>query len=170
MRGDAARQTPLATCPRQAVADKRRRRALIRRLLQEEVVSSQDQLASLLESSGVRCTQATLSRDLRDMGVTRERGPNGLRYRLDHRARYMKVLRQVVGMEITAVHHNGAMVVIRTLTGRAEGVAGFLDGWDNPDILGTVAGDDTVFVAPASLDRCDALVDTIQALTLEDAP
>ncbi len=82
----------------------------------------------------------------------------------------MKVLRQVVGMEITAVHHNGAMVVIRTLTGRAEGVAGFLDGWDNPDILGTVAGDDTVFVAPASLDRCDALVDTIQALTLEDAP
>lgn len=150
--------------------NKRRRRALIRRVLQTEVVSSQEQLATLLEGHGLTCTQATLSRDLRDMGVTRERGPHGLQYRLDHRARYMKVLRQVVGMEITAVTHNGAMIVIRTLTGRAEGVAGFLDGWDNPDILGTVAGDDTVFVAPASLDRCDELVAAIQELTLEDAP
>ncbi len=152
------------------MADKRRRRALIRRVLQEEAISSQDQLAGLLEANGVPCTQATLSRDLRDMGVTRERGHSGMRYRLDHRARYMKMLRQVVGMEITTVVHNGSMLVIRTLTGRAEGVAGFLDGWDNPDIMGTVAGDDTVFVCPISVDRCDALVAAILELTLEDAP
>ncbi len=114
--------------------------------------------------AGVACTQATLSRDLRDMGITRDRGPNGPVYRLDHRARYMKALRQVVGMEITGVSHNGSLVVIRTLQGRAEGVAGFLDGWDNPHILGTVAGDDTVFVAPSSPTSCDPLVAAIRAL------
>lgn len=146
------------------MADRQRRRALIRKLLRSHEVSSQDQLATLLAEHEVSCTQATLSRDLRDMGITRDRGPNGPVYRIDHRARYMKALRQVVGMEITHVSHNGSLVVIRTLQGRAEGVAGFLDGWDNPHLLGTVAGDDTVFVAPTSKESCDPLVAAIQAL------
>ncbi len=155
-----------------AVADKTRRQGLIRRLLTEHEVSSQEQLAELMLAAGVRCTQATLSRDLRDMGIARDRGPDGPRYRIDPHARYRSALREVVGMEIISVAHNGAMVVIRTLAGRAEGVAGYLDGMDCPDILGTVAGDDTVFVCPASLDRCDALVQQIRNLSdgEEDAP
>ena len=146
------------------MAEKHRRRAHIRRILQEHEVSSQEQLSALLAADGVECTQATLSRDLHDMGIARERGPGGFRYRIDNRARYMKVLREVVGMEITTVQHNTVMVVIRTLNGRAEGVAGFLDAWDNPDILGTVAGDDTVFVAPTHPDRCESLAAAIRAL------
>lgn len=146
------------------MSDRHHRRALIRQLLQDHYIGSQEDLALLLEQHGVRCTQATLSRDLRDMGVFREQGPEGARYRLDHRARYMRALRQVVGMEIQGVAHNGALVVVRTLTGRAEGVAGFLDGWMNEDILGTVAGDDTVFVAPRDLSRCEALARAIRAL------
>lgn len=146
------------------MADKQRRRASIRRILSNQEVSSQEQLSELLLAEGVACTQATLSRDLQDMGILRERGPSGFRYRLDNRARYMKALREVVGMEITSVHHNSVMIVIRTLNGRAEGVAGFLDAWDNPDILGTVAGDDTVFVAPTHPSRCEALAASIRAL------
>ena len=140
------------------------RRKLIRSLLQDNVVSSQEQLAGLLRSAGVACTQATLSRDLRDMGIIRDRGPDGPVYRVDQRARYMEVLRQVVGMEITSVRHNASLIVLGTLQGRASGVAGFLDGWDNPRILGTVAGDDTVFVAPAQLSDCAALAAEIQEL------
>jgi len=146
------------------VSEKSHRRAVIRRLLAAHQVSGQEQLVGLLFEEGVRCTQATLSRDLRDMGVTRERNPAGTRYRLDHRARYMQALREVVSMEITGVRHNGALVVLRTLTGRAEGVAAFLDGWDNDDILGTLAGDDTVFVAPMDVSRCDALSEALKKL------
>jgi len=146
------------------MGSRQQRRALIRQLLQDHVVSSQEQLAGLLRSSGVACTQATLSRDLRDMGITRDRGPDGPVYRIDNSARYMKMLRQVVGMEIRGVRHNGALVVIRTLQGRASGVAGFLDGWDNPRILGTLAGDDTVFVAPTQHSDCEALTSEIRAL------
>lgn len=146
------------------MSDREHRRALIRNLLSEQAIGSQEDLATLLEQRGVVCTQATLSRDLRDLGVVRERGPSGPRYRLDPRNRYLEVLREVVGMEIQNVRHNGVMVVVRTLTGRAEGVAGYLDSWGNPDILGTVAGDDTVFVSPADTARTVALADAIRAL------
>jgi len=146
------------------MGDRKRRRRLIRDLLQQHVVSSQDQLASLLSDAGIACTQATLSRDLRDMGITRDRGPDGPVYRHDHHGRYLEKLREVVGMEVTHVAHNGMLVVVRTLPGRAGGVAGFLDGWDDPRILGTIAGDDTVFIAPRSSSSCDALADAIRTL------
>ena len=150
------------------MSDRRHRRALIRRILQAEEVGSQDELARLLAEHGLSCTQATLSRDLRDMGVVRVGGPDGPRYELDPRARYLSALREVVGMEILNVRTNGQLVVLRTLAGRAEGVAGFLDAVGNPDIIGTIAGDDTVFIAPAHPDRCDAIVAHIHALTAGD--
>ena len=112
-----------------------RRHVLIKRLIAERWISSQDELVRLLEEAGVPCTQATLSRDLRDLGVVR---------------------------------HNGSLVVLRTLAGRAEGVAGFLDGWGHENILGTVAGDDTVFVAPADTARIHALVEDIRRLEEPD--
>jgi transcriptional regulator of arginine metabolism len=99
------------------------------------------------------------------MGITRDRGPDGPIYRIDNNARYMTVLRQVVGMEIRSVRHNASLVVIHTLQGRAGGVAGFLDGWDNPHILGTIAGDDTVFVAPTPHVDCETLAAEIRSLS-----
>ena len=146
------------------MSERLQRRALIRRLLQAKEVGSQDELLRLLAERGVSVTQATLSRDMRDLGVVRTRGPHGPRYTLDQRSRYMSALREVVGMEIVDVRTNGQLVVLRTLPGRAEGVAGFLDALDDTDILGTIAGDDTVFIAPTNPDRCPAIVAAIQAL------
>jgi len=77
-------------------------------------------------------------------------------------------LRQVVGMEIQGVRHNGSLVVVRTLAGRAEGVAGFLDGRGHANVLGTVAGDDTVLVVPADISLCDELVADILELAASD--
>ncbi len=147
------------------MSDRLQRRAIIRRLLQEGAVSSQDELQRRLAEQGVQVTQATLSRDLRDLGVVRAHGPEGPRYVLDQRARYMSALREVVGMEIQDVRTNGQLVVLRTLPGRAEGVAGFLDALSSPDILGTIAGDDTVFIAPSAPERCAEIVAAIRALT-----
>jgi transcriptional regulator of arginine metabolism len=131
------------------MTNRARRRALIKRLVHSTRISSQEELARLLEEQGVDCTQATLSRDLRDLGIARRNTTDGPVYQLDRKATYIEALRRVVGMEIVDVRHNGSLIVVRTLSGRAEGVAGFLDSWGNARILGTVAGDDTVFVAPA---------------------
>ena len=144
------------------------RRARIAALVVSRRVHSQLELSELLAREGLEVNQATLSRDLRDMGVVRVGGPDGPRYELDPRARYLSALREVVGMEILNVRTNGQLVVLRTLAGRAEGVAGFLDAVGNPDIIGTIAGDDTVFIAPAHPDRCDAIVAHIHALTAGD--
>jgi transcriptional regulator of arginine metabolism len=154
------------------MSDRNHRRALIRRVLVECEVGSQEQLAELLRERGVGCTQATLSRDLRDMGVTRVAGTSGPRYQLDPRAAYRQALRKVVGMEILDVRHNGSLVVVRTLAGRAAGVAGYLAKGGIPDILGTVAGDDTLFVAPTQSTRAAALAAAIAALMEgeEDTP
>lgn len=147
------------------MSEKQKRRRLVRQVLREEVVSSQEQLASLLAERGVSCTQATLSRDLRDMGVSRERTAEGLRYIMDTRARYLAALREVVGMEILDVQHNGSLVVLRTLAGRAQGVAAYVDEQNDPRVLGTVAGDDTVFIAPANIARIDALAESLLSLS-----
>ena len=66
---------------------------------------------------------------------------------------------------VVDIRHNGSLVVVRTLSGRAEGVAAILDSRDDFDILGTVAGDDTVFVAPSDPSQCEDLVHAIRALT-----
>lgn len=147
------------------MSERESRRALIRQVLLAEHVSSQDQLLKHLQGHGVTTTQATLSRDLRDMGITRSMTARGPRYEVDRRGRYMKALMQVVGMEVVDIRHNGSLVVVRTLSGRAEGVAAILDSRDDFDILGTVAGDDTVFVAPSDPSQCEDLVHAIRALT-----
>ncbi len=146
------------------MSDRDQRRNAIKRLIHEHRVSSQDELVKLLAAESIHCTQATLSRDMRDMGVIRRNTPAGPVYKADKSAGYIEVLRRVVGMEILNVRHNGTLVVIRTLTGRAEGVAGFLDNWGHDNVLGTVAGDDTVFLAPVDTTLIDKLVADIQAL------
>ena len=65
---------------------------------------------------------------------------------------------------VTAVEHNEVMIVIRTLVGRAPVVGVELDALRHPDVLGTVAGDDTVLVVPASTKRMDALVNALREL------
>jgi transcriptional regulator of arginine metabolism len=145
-------------------ASRAERRSAIKRLIHEHRVSSQEELVKLLAAEGVHCTQATLSRDLRDMSIIRRTTAAGPIYMADKSAGYIEALRRVVGMEILNVRHNGNMVVVRTLAGRAEGVAGFLDHWGHDNILGTVAGDDTVFLVPADLNRIKQLVANIRAL------
>ncbi|MCP4810096.1 MAG: arginine repressor [Proteobacteria bacterium] len=141
-----------------------RRRNAIKRLIHEYRISSQEELVKLLASEGVHCTQATLSRDLRDMGIIRRNTPVGPVYKADKSAGYIEVLVRMVGMEILNVRHNGHMVVVRTLAGRAEGVAGFLDNWGHDNILGSVAGDDTVLVVPVDITKIEKLVADVRAL------
>ena len=146
------------------MADRHRRHALIRQLVQNRRIGSQEELGRLLEDFGVTCTQATLSRDLKHLGIARKNTDQGPVYVLDRRTQYIKALRKVVSMEITSVRHNGTLIVLRTLPGRAEGVAGYLDGVGHELILGTVAGDDTVFVAPSDTSRIEELVGDIRQL------
>lgn len=122
------------------------RRDAIRELLAQQSVTSQDELRRLLASRGIRASQATLSRDLATLGVRRAAGAGRPRYLIDgdRGALPLDPVRRLVD----GVDTNGALVVVRTKASAASTVARALDEAGLDEVLGTVAGDDTVFVAP----------------------
>ena len=112
-------------------------------------ILSQEELRRHLIRRGCRVTQATLSRDMKDLGVARVAGGNGGQYVLQPAAE-VRALRPLVGAEVVSIQSNEGMIVVRTLPGCANTVGEFLDVLRHPDIIGTVAGDNTVLVIPKS--------------------
>ena len=127
-----------------AGADQReRRRALLRDLVARHAVASQTDLVALLAAEGVRATQATVSRDLDELGITKIRGADGgISYALPEVPALAQALRQFV-VDIDA---SGNLAVVRTPPGTATAVAIAIDAGDVPGILATLQGDDTVLV------------------------
>ena len=123
---------------------KPQRQHRIARLLEEQVISSQVQLVELLATEGLNLTQATVSRDLEELGAVKVRIPGGaMAYAIPELAKDRvapeEVLRQVLA-------HSANLAVLRTPPGSAHVVASALDRANLSDVLGTVAGDDTVLV------------------------
>jgi transcriptional regulator of arginine metabolism len=142
-----------------ATLGKPQRQHRIRRLIEEQPISNQAQLLQLLEADGVVTTQATVSRDLEEIGAIKIRLPGGTtayaipEYARD-RASSDDHLRRLMGEFVVEVGRSGGLVVLRTPPGSAHVVASALDRAALPDVLGTVAGDDTVLVV--STDGADA--------------
>ena len=124
---------------------KQQRHAAIRELLQRASVANQDVLRRRLAERGIRVTQATLSRDIHEMRLSK--GPLG--YALPTNAEEedeQPGIREVLhsfGLEARAA---GNLIVIITLTGGAQPIAAGIDYEDWPEVVGTIAGDDTVLV------------------------
>jgi transcriptional regulator of arginine metabolism len=138
----------------------------IKELLNSKSISSHESLVKLLSEEGVQVTQATLSRDFAELGVIRTFTENGTRYILDSHESG-KQIAKLIGFEILSVEHNESLVVIRTLAGRAQGIAHFVDRLNNPEILGTVGGDDTVLIIPSSQKSIPNLINLIKKMMTE---
>lgn len=133
------------------VATHRARREVIRRILRTHVVSTQEDLGRLLEREGIEVNQATLSRDLAKLMARRVTLPDGgTVYELAEApaSRGEETIRQVHHL-VTTVDDGDAMVVVRTLPGGAPAVAAAIDSSRPAGVLGTIAGDDTIFIVPA---------------------
>lgn len=128
----------------------KRRRDLVRHFLLSRVVHTQEELVELLAAEGEEVTQATLSRDLAALGARRVTLPDGgTAYELaDKPVVLAPGLVQDIRNLVRDVRSNGALVVVHTTPGAASAVAQMIDAARMPLVLGTVAGDDTVFVAP----------------------
>ncbi len=137
--------------------NKQGRHFAIRQIISRQPVANQDELRRLLESEGYETTQTTLSRDLKEMGVGRMNSAHGGRYVLPTAADE-KHLTTLFSYEVVSIEANESMIVIKTLPGRAAGVADIIDTFGLSEILGTVAGDDTIFIAPKSIRGISKLV------------
>jgi transcriptional regulator of arginine metabolism len=132
-----------------ATLGKPQRQHRIARLLEDQAVSSQAQLVELLAADGVVATQATVSRDLEDLGAVKVRIPGGaMAYAIPEHAKDRTApddhLRRVMGEFVVDVAHSGNLVVLRTPPGSAHVIGSALDRAGLPDVLGNVAGDDTL--------------------------
>ncbi|MEY2406957.1 MAG: transcriptional regulator of arginine metabolism, partial [Acidimicrobiaceae bacterium] len=126
----------------------------IARLLEQHAVTSQPQLVELLAADGVMATQATVSRDLEEVGAIKVRAAGGDSvYAIPDLPKEQRApedhLRRVLGDWVVEVAHSGNIVVLRTPPGSAHVVGSALDRAGLTDILGTVAGDDTLLVVAA---------------------
>ena len=149
------------------------RQARIRELIEAQSVTSQTHLAALLAGAGIEVTQATLSRDLDELGAVKMRGSDGApaSYVLPPENAPLRPaqgvpvrLTRMLGDLLTAAEGSANLAVLRTPPGAAQFLASALDKVGLPDVLGTIAGDDTLLVVSRDPDGGQALADRLRAL------
>ena len=134
---------------------KTQRQQAIADLLGSEAVTSQEQIVDHLAAVGLPATQATVSRDLEDLGAVKVRMPGGVAaYAIPDHPHEQVVpaghLRRVFTEWVVGADSSNNIVVLRTLPGSAHVVASAIDRSGLDEVLGTVAGDDTLFVVAAA--------------------
>jgi transcriptional regulator of arginine metabolism len=135
------------------MTSKSQRQHLIERLLAERSVGDHSELVELLAVEGVEASQASVSRDLDELGAVKLRAGGHTVYAIPEiatqRAIPIEALRRVCGDWVVGAEHSDNLVVLTTPPGSAHVVASAIDRSDSTDVIGTVAGDDTILVIAA---------------------
>ena len=129
---------------------KNNRQTMILDIIAKENVETQEQLLEHLRQRGINSTQATISRDIKQLRIIKELGPDGV-YRYSTTPKpvehtFSAKLNLIFRQCITSVDYAQNMIVIKTMPGLANGAAAAIDKLNIPEMLGTLAGDDTCFV------------------------
>ena len=142
------------------------RQAKILELIEKKDIETQEQLLSELENCGFTTTQATISRDIKELRIIKELGKNGVyRYSVNARqpenssaAKLNSIFRQCV----VSCDHAQNIVVIKTMPGMASAACSAIDNMDFDTIIGTLAGDDTAFLLLRDTSSATALCSDIR--------
>lgn len=142
-----------------------KRHSKILDLIQTYQIETQEELADLLSSQGVDVTQATVSRDIKELKLIKVPTEDG-------RSIYASVnstnnmlsdrLIQILKSTIISVDYANNMVVIKTLTGMANAAAEALDSLEIKDVVGTIAGDNTIFTLTRSEEKAIEVIDQLK--------
>lgn len=146
------------------------RQAAISDLVSENVVASQEELRQLLLGRGMDVTQATLSRDVRDLGLARVSAEDGVRYVVpealgddDAKPLLDKLLPQL----FSRINGVGELIVLHTVRSGAQPIAEAIDQEEFDEVLGTIAGDDTILIVTKSSEAREQLTRRLLVLAGE---
>jgi transcriptional regulator of arginine metabolism len=144
-----------------------KRQTKILQLISERVIETQDELADLLYQDGFEVTQATISRDIRDLKLTKVSLPDGRQKyvvlqekTMNLNEKYIRVLQDGYISMDRAMN----MIVVQTLTGMAMAVAAAIDALDFDEIVGSIAGDDTIFCAVRTEEDCISIMEKLSRI------
>lgn len=148
------------------------RQEMIIKLIKANDISTQDELTSYMQQNGFSVTQATISRDIKELGIIKVTMPNSLtKYAVMDRTGDIAPGRLLAVFSNSLLSSTAAMnmVVIKTLPGMAQAAASALDSMHLQSVVGSIAGDDTVFVATPGISEATALVSTIKDMMKSDS-
>lgn len=148
------------------MSNKEHRQDAILELIASEPVASQEELRQRLAARGWQVTQATLSRDLRDLGVVRAPMDDGARYVLPERLAVedKPKLDNILPQLFDSVDGVGELLVVKTLASGAQPVSEAIDSQGWPEVIGTLAGENTILIICRSADARLALADRLRRL------
>ncbi len=144
-----------------------KRQTKILQLITNQTVETQEELAEMLYKDGFEVTQATISRDIRDLKLTKVSLSDGRQKyavlqekTMNLNAKYIRVLQDGYLSMDRAMN----LIVIQTLTGMAMAVAAAIDALDFDEIVGSIAGDDTIFCAVRTEDDCISIMEKLNRI------
>ncbi|HSC27703.1 MAG TPA: hypothetical protein VLD67_10535 [Vicinamibacterales bacterium] len=147
---------------------KSHRQALILELVEGDAITSQEQLRQLLRDRGVEATQATLSRDVRDLGLVKRAADGAYRRASAADAQVPDaedVLHRAVAEYMRRIERSEQLLVLKTDAGQAQPLAVAIDRARLPEIIGTIGGDDTILIVCRSAPQASALAERLQNMT-----
>ncbi len=146
---------------------KNARQEKILKLISDRVVETQEELSELLKESGFNVTQATVSRDIRELKLVKSVSADG-------RSRYSRVKHStdkresihsdILAAAVSKVDFAGNITVVKTIAGMAQGAAAAIDSMHSDTIVGCVAGDDTILIVMRSEEAAKQLKEEIENL------
>ncbi|MGX8795497.1 arginine repressor [Fusibacter sp. JL298sf-3] len=143
------------------------RHSKIIEIIEQRDIETQDELACELRNAGFKVTQATVSRDIKEMRLIKVLTKDG-KYKYASikekegavNDRFLKIFKN----SVTSVDSAGHMVVVKTLVGSASAAAVAIDAFNLNDIVGTIAGDDTIFMVVKSEEKVQAIIEQFNQL------
>lgn len=147
---------------------KTRRQAKIQELITNELIRTQEELAERLVQEGFQVTQATISRDIKEMGLIKAPINNeDYRYSISsevHPVSYNERLKRMFKEVATSFDSSENLVVVKTIPGNAQALALLLDNVNWKEVIGTVAGDDTIILVVKPIQKVSAVMDRLTNL------
>jgi transcriptional regulator of arginine metabolism len=147
---------------------KARRQSAVIDVIRREPVRSQEQLRRMIRASGFDVTQATLSRDIRELGLVKG-GPHGA-YQTPvatepngHTTKSM--LQRALASQLRRIDRVQQLVLLKTGLGHAQSLCAALDGAELPDVIGTLAGEDTILIVTPDARRARTLVKRLEEMS-----
>lgn len=145
------------------------RQKKIMELVENQEISTQEELAEALKKAGFEVTQATISRDIKELRFVKiPTGNNTYRYGLPpERSNFPQNderLKRMIQDSVVSLDYSENLVVLRTYPGNAQAVASLIDGAEWESVIGTVAGDDTILLVVKPLGQVENLIKKIRSL------
>ncbi|NCA97788.1 MAG: arginine repressor [Clostridia bacterium] len=147
--------------------DKIERQARLLQLIRDKDLATQDELVLYMRSSGMDVTQATVSRDIKELGIVKVMTGTGTQKYVSMQRTGESIsgrLMKIYAESVLSVDLAMNLIVIKTMPGMAQACASALDSMRLSDLVGTLAGDDTVFIATRSAEQAQQMAEVLSRL------